>query len=80
MVALPTPIFAATVPNLSSVLATLAILVLSLHCGHIKSSCIMLVYFGFNKLCQKSYSDSQYLPGISRHLSLLPVESHLFDF
>jgi len=55
--------------------------VLSLHCGHIESSCtcIMLVYFGFNKLCQKSYSDSQDLPGISRHLSLLPVESHLFD-
>ena len=54
MVALPTTIYAATVPNLSSVLATLAILVqvLSLHCGHIESSCIMLVYFGFDKLCQ----------------------------
>jgi len=38
-------IYAATVPNLSLVLATLAILVhvLSLHCGHIESSCIMLV-------------------------------------
>jgi len=52
-------IYAATVQNLSlvPVLATLAILVhvLSLHCGHIESSCtcIMLVYFGFNKLCQK---------------------------
>jgi len=82
MVALPTSIYAANVPNLSLVLATLAILVLSdsLHCGHIESSCIMLVYFGFIKLCQKSYSDSQDLPGISRHLSLLPVESHLFDF
>jgi len=64
-------IYAATVPNLSLVSATLAILVHvhSLHWGHIESSCFMLVYFGFNKLCQKSYSDSQDLPGISRHLS-----------
>ena len=36
--------------------------------SHYTVSCIMLVYFGFNKLCQKSYSDSQDLPGISRHL------------
>jgi len=56
----------------------LSSVVLSLHCVHNQNSCIMLVYFGFNKLCQNSYSDSHDLPGISWHLSLLPVEPFLF--